>query len=245
MHRVLSLTRYPTRSRFAAPFILQCNLIDLYLDCGSLLRLPRAKRHCRGDGGALPLLPAKMYDCVIKLRMLLDGLAVLDDGVFLRFTLDDWVRLILAVVLSLRLSFPMPECPEFDTAWARAQLQFDHFLDRMCGEMESAPTSKNHDVLSASRVILRIVYDKYRTRLRALEEGQAPPLEKANGCPMFDSYLEPFLPLWDAGLGQPSPVVTMPSGFGEEAAVPPSVPPSVFHDVWATMTVNWAGYDND
>ncbi|EQL03952.1 hypothetical protein OCS_00351 [Ophiocordyceps sinensis CO18] len=218
------------------PFSLQCSFIDVYLDCGSLMRLPRATRQRPGGDGVLPLLPGKMHECVVKLRRLLDSLAALDEAVFPCFTVDDWLRLILTVALSLRLSFPMPECPEFDSSWARSQLQFDQFLGRMGSEMDSTSASKKVDVLSASRVIMGVIKAKYHGRLRALEERQAPPPEKAHGCPMFDTFLEPYLPLWEAGIGH----APLPSGSGEGSTVP--LP--VFHDLWATMTMNWAGQDN-
>lgn len=207
--------------------------IDFYLDGGPLLRLPRATFALPVGDASLPPISSKLRDCTVKLKKFFDYFSTLGEAAFLCFTLNDWARLILSIILALRLSFPTPECPDFDTSWARSHLRFDEFLSRMCQETDLTPASKRVDVLSASRVVMGVVKDKYRRRLRALEESQAPTPGRTHGCPMLDGSLEQYYPLWDAAYG-PMPTPQPSVGACETTSKP------VFHDLWATMTMGWA-----
>ncbi|POR36871.1 Uncharacterized protein TPAR_02937 [Tolypocladium paradoxum] len=225
--------RMPSYVASVVPVNLQAMFIDFYLDGGPLLKLPRATIALPLGNASLPPISSKLYDCTVKLKKLFDRFLTLEEAAFFCFTLNDWARLILSVILALRLSFPTPECPEFDAAWARSHLRFDQFLSRMCQETDLTPASKKVDVLSASRVVMGVVKDKYQRRLRALEASQAATPGKSHGCPMLDGSLEQYYPLWDAAFGpmaMPQPSV----GSSETTSKP------VFHDLWATMTMGWA-----
>ncbi|KND88016.1 hypothetical protein TOPH_07283 [Tolypocladium ophioglossoides CBS 100239] len=222
--------RVPSYVASFVPVNLQAMFIGFYLDGCSLLKLPRAVPL---GNPSLPPTPSKLYDCTVKLKKFLDHFLALDEAAFLCFTLNDWGRLVLSVILALRLSFPAPECPNFDTSWARSHLRLDQFLSRMCQETDLTSASKKVDVLSASRVVMGVVKEKYERRLRALEASQAAPSGKSHGCPMLDGSLEQYYPLWDAAFGStamPQPLV----GPSETTSQP------VFHDLWATMTMGWA-----
>lgn len=137
--------------------------------------------------------------------------------------------MILSVILGARLSFAMPELPDWDDAWARSELWFDKFLEHMCDGVDLTSVNTRVDVLSASRVVLRVVKAKYDRRL----ELHAKAADKStHGCPMFDNTMEPFISAWgdnfDLSASMPS---SAPSVEGQQA---------VFHDLWATMTMGWA-----
>ncbi|KAJ6444071.1 High-affinity nicotinic acid transporter [Purpureocillium lavendulum] len=229
----------PSSAVSSVPIKLQTMFIDIYLDGGSILKLPQASHSASLSTGPLPPTASKLQEATGKLKVFLDHIADLDERSFLAFTLNDWTRLILTIILALRLSFPVAQCPEFDAAWARSQLQFGAFLTRMCREEDLTPASKKVDVLSASRVVMRVVRDKYERRLGALLEGAAPAPGKSHGCPMLDGSLEQYFPLWDAGfapMGAPHGHAVAADGSSGGTAVDQPV----FHDLWATMTMGWA-----
>ncbi|UNI24309.1 hypothetical protein JDV02_010064 [Purpureocillium takamizusanense] len=218
----------------AVPVKLQTMLISVYLDAGTLLRQPQGTHSSPPVSGPLPPSASKLQDATCKLKVFLDQISSLEDHAFLSFTLNDWTRLIVAIVIALRLSLPIPRCPEFDSSWGRSQLQLGDFLARMSREEGLTPASKKVDVLSASRVVMRVVRGKYERRVRAALEGSAAPT--GHGCPMLDGSLEQYFPIWDAGF---APMGMPPPG----GSVGGMVAQPVFHDLWATMTMGWANDD--
>lgn len=100
----------------------------------------------------------------------------------------------------------------------------------MCdGSEELTPASKRVDVLSASRVILRILKTKYERRTAMLA---ASSRIVGQGCPMFDRAMEPYISAWDASYDIASVMATPSTDMEGQQAV--------YHDLWATMTMGWA-----
>lgn len=213
--------------------------VAFYLESGTLLKIPRPlHRH----GSSLPLLASKLHLCVGHLKEFLTYVVSLDQTDFLSFTGVEWARLVLAIILAIRLSFPpVLECPEWDTAWARSQLNFSEFLNHMCREIDLTPSSKKVDVLSASRVIIRMVKEKYDRRLALLNTQAETPTRGT--CPMLDGSLEQYFPFWDAGIGVNSPGQAMGQVMGQVTGQSGTAAQPVFHDLWATMTMSWAEED--
>ncbi|KAH7236189.1 hypothetical protein BKA59DRAFT_503800 [Fusarium tricinctum] len=171
---------------------------------------------------------ARLTRCVTNLRVLFDHLINLDN--FTHFTSVDWTKFILSVTLAVRLSFPISDVPDWDHAWARSILRFEEFLNVMCdGPEELTPASKRVDVLSASRVILRIVKAKYERRTAMLEANSRIV---GQGCPMFDRAMEPYISAWDTSYDIASVMATPSTDMDGQQAV--------YHDLWATMTMGWA-----
>lgn len=114
--------------------------------------------------------------------------------------------------------------------------QFDHFLDHICRETDLTPAAKKVNVLSASRVIMDVVRDKYRRRLQTLLDSDVDAPGRGNGCPIVDATLAPYFPVWDeTALGPmavPQPQPQQPPGPADHAA-------KVSYDLWATMTIDW------
>lgn len=154
---------------------------------------------------------------------------MLEQSDYLAFTAVDWGRLVLTVVLSFRISFALPNCPGFDHIWARNEVQVGSFLEEFCAETDLTDSSRKVDILSASRVVMRVVKDKFDKKLQR-ESSQG-----MGGCPMLDGSLEQYFPLWDADLNP----VAMDSAMEDR----PKPPQPVFHDLWATMTMSWATDD--
>ncbi|KAK0749241.1 hypothetical protein B0T18DRAFT_323294 [Schizothecium vesticola] len=113
----------------------------------------------------------------------------------------DWGNLILAVVLGYRLSFPLPDCPEWDDGAARATVvRFGEYLERLAGmggEGQAGPQGqRSMDVLSASKVVLGVLEEKFRRKVARLEPRKGRK-GMATGCPMLDGSMEAYFPVWD------------------------------------------------
>lgn len=180
---------------------------------------------------------SRLRSCVTNLRALFDYLTDLGQSGFMAFTSVDWTKFVLSVILAVRLSFPMSEVKDWDHAWAREELRFEAFLETMCDGADLTPVSTRVDVLSAGRVVLRVVKEKYDRRVAMLNmtssHGKGPGPQ---GCPMFDRSMEPYISAWDTGFDMSS---VMPP-FPPQQQSQQEGQQAVFHDLWATMTMGWA-----
>ncbi|RFN50877.1 hypothetical protein FIE12Z_4823 [Fusarium flagelliforme] len=228
-HREMKEAMVPHLSR-SAPVKLAHLFFDVFLQGGAVFYLTRAN----------PKKPSfvnpsstRLIRCVNNIRTLFDYLMNLET--FTHFTSIDWTKFILSVILAVRLSFPITPVPDWDHAWARSQLRFDEFLEFMCeGPEDLTPASKRVDVLSASRVVLRVVKAKYDRRVAMLTTSLSDTLGR-QGCPMFDKDMQPYLPAWDTEIDMNSVLPTM--NMNLEGQQP------MYHDLWATMTMSWANDD--
>ncbi|KAJ4259761.1 hypothetical protein NW762_007692 [Fusarium torreyae] len=225
-HKELKQAMVPHLAR-SAPVKLADLFFDVFLQGGAIFYLNRL--NTKRPRFVHPS-PTRLACCVHNVRALFDHLLNLDS--FIYFTSIDWTRFILSVILAVRLSFPITDVPDWDHAWARSQLRFSDFLETMCEGPETlTPATKRVDVLSASRVILRVVKAKYDRRVAMIT---APMLTTKGlgpqGCPMFDRSMEPYISAWETGFEMSSMMPT-PNLDGQQP---------VYHDLWATMTMGWA-----
>lgn len=211
----------------------------MYLDGGSLLGLPRVMRRAT-ELGPLPPTTSDLCASVGSLNILLDHLGSLGKDILIRFSAVDWMRFIFAIILGFRLSLPLPECPDFDPSWARSHLRLNEFMDKiMClGGGDLTPATNKVDILSASRVVLKVVREKYKTAVAKQEAEAALHVNLAasklhRGCPMLDGSMDAYFPDWDPDYGSALKVGSHASLSSEP----------IFHDLWATMTMGWASTD--
>lgn len=212
-----------------APTKIADLFFDLYLDGGALIRVPRARP---SSPDFIPVSSVQLRRCIPTLKNIFAYTASLDRPAFISFTNNDWIKFILSVIVSIRLSFALPECPDWDADWARSELRLDEYLTKICDGEDLTPVSTRVDVLSASRVVLRVVKNKYECRVAALNTP-ALPTPGLQRCPMLDGSLEQYFPVWDAGFGSHT-------NSGLSSRAPEGQPQTMFHDLWATMTMGWA-----
>lgn len=237
----------------ADPVKILNQFAEVYIAGGALTIAPRPR------STATQLLmptPSKLASSVSSLRRLLDCYSELDPATsFSSFTAPDWGRLTLCVVLAVRLSFRTPECPQFNYILAREELRLGEFLDHMCAETDLAPSNKQVDVFTATRVVLKVVRQKYDRRLEkalvaealaaeALASQTCPTVRipTSGGCPMLDGSLEQYFPIWDPSLSDAAmsllPLSSVSDTLGNATR-------PVFHDLWATMTMGWADREDE
>lgn len=120
-------------------------------------------------------------------------------------------------------------------------------------------TTTTTDILSASKVVINMVKQKFDKRLAALEMAEASHTgledlmdarRTMNKCPMLDGSLDQYIQDWDQRLFDPvtsnsmlaqdvSPVWEE-TGLGEANTSGTGSQPLVYHDLWATMTMGWS-----
>ncbi|KAK4447489.1 hypothetical protein QBC34DRAFT_409524 [Podospora aff. communis PSN243] len=208
----------------------------LFITAAPLFRFPTIKNP-GANGNEMPgYIPTQeqMLGAVPTLHGMLEFFLSLQAGEINAFCGADWGSLILAIVLGYRLSFPLPQHPDWDDAVARRAVGFGAYLDRLCkmgdgsdsdeilqgmqpaSSSAAAATAKlrhNMDVLSASKVVIGVVRDKFQKRIRKLA-GPPPPVAAP---PVTGGIIQN---LWAAatGSGKTAEPVPMP------ASHPPVMP---------------------
>ncbi|UKZ57310.1 hypothetical protein TrVGV298_011163 [Trichoderma virens] len=189
---------------------------------------------------ACPTLFAKTSLSAKVIRAYLDYISELDDNSILSFTINDWTRLITALTLAFRLSFPLSQCPELNWEWANSEIQLDQFLSKVSREADA--TIASNGVLSANRAVLGVLKSKYNRRLSSLSEQPVYPTSRTFGCPMMSGGTIIAESQWNAGFDHASEPST-------DSDVPEIIP--MFPDVWATMAaglqdieeISWDSFD--
>ncbi|KAM3514268.1 hypothetical protein MY11210_002058 [Beauveria gryllotalpidicola] len=222
----------------ALPIRLQLLFTEFFLLGGSVLGIPTTSNpppqlttSCSTD--PFRLSSARLTACVHFVAQFLDLIRSLPSTELACFANGDWGRLVFAVVVSMRLSFSLPHDTADVGAWARDQLGFAAFLKDMTEEAPTdlATAAKRADVVSASKVVLAVVKEKYERRLELLQQQQQQQQEQQqreqqqqqqeqqqqqvllprSKCPMMDGSLEEYFPLWDGSTQQS--VSTPPLSF--------------------------------
>lgn len=178
------------------PVRIQSTFVSFCLDAGALLRIPRSQQTSATIlAPRRPISLDKIHSAVHSLKLFFQLVLSFDEQTFLCFATTDWGKIVLGIVLALRLSFPIPSCPDFDSSWSRAELSFDKFLDKFSMDTGLTGTSKKVDILSATRVVVGVVKDKYYRQLELhmhrLSLG-GKPAAAAFGCPMMEPNMEEF-----------------------------------------------------
>lgn len=218
---------------------LHTMFLRIYVEGGTLFRVnfstwSRLKPHSVLDAPRASDLNA----CVRTLGKFLDLILGLDQPVFDCFTVTDWARLILAIILGSRLSFPITVCPEFDASWARSQLQLHKFLTIMGTGGATATSEGSFDILSASRIVIQTVKDKYDQEVMRLSSESSQYQSRDWTCPMRTDVVVELLPVWDP---------SFPSSYSSEAEAPQrshGAGEPIFHNLWATMTGGWSSLNS-
>lgn len=165
------------------------------------LMTPHRPKAERADD--MPLDPTKLMGAAHTLCAFFDQVLALEPSVLERFSAVEWAHLTIAVILVLKLSFPVDTCPLFEAAQARSALQAGAYLEKLCADppaQNDADKSKtasgrgavrgkssnntqdvktttdktgNNNIAAAFRIILRKVKAKFDRRVAAAEAKAA------------------------------------------------------------------------
>lgn len=203
--------------------------VDIFLDCGGLLLLPVSKTYSHANKTVFCPHLHKLYAAVKKIGAFLDYVLNLEDTALVSFTINDWTRLIVVIILSFRVSFPLPSFPDYESEYARSELHLDNWLGKMSQGPDNAPHS---DILSTSRYMFGLAKSKYELRLAFHEKSPSNhQLGRTFGCPVMGGH---------SGISKKPVQSNSPSSSqlfecSEQRKLP------LFHDIWATMTLGWQG----
>jgi hypothetical protein len=144
-----------------------------FVPAAPLLKLPMPKTKRAADASSSPYTPdaARLATVVPDVRAFFDWVLTLPASELNSFSGTEWARFILMVILAFRLSFPVPDCPAWDHAWAREEIGFGTYLERFerMG-FEDGGSDGDHaaatamDVLNAGKVVLAVVRKKWEKR---------------------------------------------------------------------------------
>jgi hypothetical protein len=206
------------------------------------------------------LNPVTLSRCLEACKKFFESLLSIAAAQYHAFTNVEWSNIIQSIIILSRLSFPLPRCPGWDVVAAREHAPLGMFLDCLCYRMQALssvpPTELNPKAPDGPfifRMVLESIKKSYEQRIALVTPGlssiadqsmsaaagsQTPvasPMDKLH-CPMNDrellTYLEPLPQDLNEVFGIPGDANV------EVLSAPKSIP--VYHDLWATMTMNWS-----
>ncbi|OBR02205.1 Zn 2cys6 transcription factor [Colletotrichum higginsianum IMI 349063] len=230
-------SQIPSSSADVSSIKIASLFTEIFLLAGPVYRLTSASKV--GDAYLGPPTPLpRLERCLTLLRSLFNFIVNLDKAALLEINSIDWGRLIQTTIVAIRLSFPLPLCPEWDHARAREQLQFDSYLAKLCAHHEElTPLTKSIDVLSASKVMFAVIRRKYEARLANIDAPVNKLSRSIPGCPMFDGSLDAYFPIWDQDANRHGTHVLVPPMPDGTLSMANSQP--VYVDMWSMTTVGW------
>ncbi|KAI1449020.1 hypothetical protein F5Y02DRAFT_429722, partial [Annulohypoxylon stygium] len=245
-------SRIPSHLSTTTSILMSSLATDTYVLAAPLMQT----LHPRPNGPHNPLLDAaKLQAATYTSRAYLDF--IINSSEYMgNFCSVDISRLILTIILAYRLSFPVPSCPGYDYVQGRKVLDFGTILTKLSnidgdgGNDATDKNSKKVDVVAAFKVVLGSLKNKFEKKSADLEAAAAAEeSRRARQCPLFDGSLDQYIPLWE---GQQMNFASNPYATSslngpsanlansETAGIDSAEKPTVFHDLWATMTIGWA-----
>jgi hypothetical protein len=191
------------------------------------------------------LNPVTLSRCLEACKKFFESLLSIPSAQYHAFTNVEWSNIIQSIVILSRLSFPLPRCPGWDVVAAREHAPLGMFLDCLCYRMQTLssvpPTELNPKAPDGPfifRMILESIKKSYEQRVVLVTPplSMASPMDRLH-CPMNDRellmYLEPVSQDSNEAFGV----------LGGASTTVPNVSKNipVYHDLWATMTMNWTG----
>jgi hypothetical protein len=173
----------------------------------------------------------------------------LPESSYKNFTVAEWGSIVLAILILSRLTFMMAATLAWDADSTRSNIPMSMYLDCLCYRFQQLSITpadgtsppKNPDVLFVFKMVLESVKKSYERRVAKIEPGffainHGTVVGVARGhCPMHDPTLNIYFDKTDSAYESSFDL----SGNGSSASVPASTI-LVYHDLWATMTGNWA-----
>ena len=177
------------------------NFGRIFLSGAPLLKLPSQKAPPPDPSTTFLPDPQRLAATIPHLHTALEHILTLSASDVNSFTIVGWGSVILAIILGFRMSFPIPNCPGWDDKAARAQIRFGDYLNRLCKMGDSADSAesnktdedvfanltpatypKSMDILSASKVVFRVVRRKFQKRAAKLDPPPPVPPPPQSGA---------------------------------------------------------------
>lgn len=226
--------------------------ISIYSYELGFLRKPY-RDHLRQENKA-PVIQSHLTNCLDASKRFFEYLLSLPEASLLGFTSVQWGLMVEATLVLSRLTFLMAANRGWDSNTTRANIPLVMYLDCLCyrfQQLSSTKTSseddnhpKNPDVLYVFKMLLASVKKSYERRLGNIKpESVVVQYGKAAGvamghCPIMDPSLSVYLRSpKDSTYGGSFDLDEIAASEYQTSST--GMP--LYHDLWATMTCNWAG----
>ncbi|TVY94479.1 hypothetical protein LAWI1_G001210 [Lachnellula willkommii] len=227
--------------------------ISIYSYELGFLRKPY-RDHLRSQENKAPVIQSHLTNCLDASKRFFEYLLSLPEASLLGFTSAQWGLMVEATLVLSRLTFLMAANRGWDSNTTRTNIPLVMYLDCLCyrfQHLSSTKTSseddnhpKNPDVLYVFKMLLASVKKSYERRLGnikpesfVVQHGKAAGVAMGH-CPIMDPSLSVYLN---------SPKDSTYGGSFDLNEIASSEYPTsttglpLYHDLWATMTCNWAG----
>jgi hypothetical protein len=214
------------------------------------------------------LNPVTLSRCLDSCKKFFESLLSIPSSYYDSFTHVEWSNIIQSIIILSRLSFPLPRCPGWDVVAAREHAPLGMFIDCLCYRMQglssvpaTEPNPRAPDGPFIFRMMLESIKKSYEGRVALVTPSIAAvadqsanasagagfstpavsPMDRLH-CPMNDqellTYFEPLSQDLNEAFGNPGDAGGNGNANGQVQREQRSIP--VYHDLWATMTMNWS-----
>jgi len=228
--------------------------ISIYSYELGFLRRPY-RDHLRSSESRAPIIQSHLTSCLDASKRFFEYLLSLPESSYLSFTALQWGMMVQAVLVLSRLTFLMAAQRGWDPNTTRTNVPLVMYLDCLCyrfqhlsstkASVDSSENPKNPDILYVFKMLLGSVKKSYERRVGnikpesfVVEHGKAVGAARGH-CPMLDPNLSSFLNSPEdstyGGSFDLNANGSATTSDGQTFTTP------LYHDLWATMTCNWAG----
>ncbi|TVY71335.1 hypothetical protein LSUE1_G008616 [Lachnellula suecica] len=209
------------------------------------------REHLRSPQSKELVIQSHLTNCLDAAKRFFECLLSLPESSYLSFTFVQWGLMVQAVLILSRLTFLMAANRGWNSDAARTNVPLVMYLDCLCYRFqhlsstkvspEDSEHPKNPDVLYVFKLLLASVKKSYERRIGNIKP-ETFAIDFGNGagparghCPILDPNLRTFLSSPEDS--------TYGGSFNRNSATSDrqhfGMP--LYHDLWATMTCNWAG----
>ena len=257
---IRSLRTYPTTyimpvlTHSVAYMALAERSVDLSIYSYELGFLRKPYRdHLRSQKDNAPLVQSHLTNCLDSSKRFFEYLLSLPEASLLGFTSVQWGLMVEATLVLSRLTFLMAANRGWDSNTTRTNIPLVMYLDCLCYRFQHLSSTKtssedvnhprNPDVLYVFKMLLASVKTSYERRVAnikpesfVVQPGKIAGIAMGH-CPIMDPSLSPYLNSpKDSTYGGSSDINQI--GASEYQTSTTGMP--LYHDLWATMTCNWA-----
>ncbi|TVY30151.1 hypothetical protein LHYA1_G001118 [Lachnellula hyalina] len=209
--------------------------------------------HLRSQKDNAPLVQSHLTNCLDSSKRFFEYLLSLPEASLLGFTSVQWGLMVEATLVLSRLTFLMAANRGWDSNTTRTNIPLVMYLDCLCYRFQHLSSTKtssedvnhprNPDVLYVFKMLLASVKTSYERRVAnikpesfVVQPGKIAGIAMGH-CPIMDPSLSPYFNSpKDSTYGGSSDLNQI--GASEYQTSTTGMP--LYHDLWATMTCNWA-----
>jgi hypothetical protein len=225
--------------------------ISIYSYELGFLRKPY-REHLRSQESKVPIIQSHLTNCLDASKRFFEYFLSVPEASYLSFTSIQWGFMVQAILVLSRLTFLMAANQGWDADTTRTNVPLVMYLDCLCyrfQHLSSTKTSsdehpKNPDILYVFKMLLGSVKKSYERRVGNIKpESFVMDYAKGAGaarghCPIMDPSMSAYMSSPEDSTYGSSFDLSGSATSEYQTSAMPTMP--LYHDLWATMTCNWA-----